>query len=268
MSVVGIDTRGTFTDFILFDGKTIRTHKVLSTPEDPSRAVLQGLRELGGLDAEVIHGSTVATNAFLERKGAKLSLVTTRGFEDLLEIGRQARGSLYDLAWTRPEPLVPRSRRYGIRGRMDAGGRVITPLDRAALRRIRSDDGAGSGRLCSATLGHEREAGRISKGATLSSDVLPEYREYRRLSATVLSAYVAPVWIDTWRLRKALEIPPLASDGGSISADSARRRAAQTLLSVPQGDRGATLGSKVISFTWGTSTDVAHQWDGDGDEGG
>jgi len=237
MRVVGIDAGGTFTDFILFDGKTIRTHKVLSTPEDPSRAVLEGLRDLGALDAEIVHGSTVATNAFLERKGAKVSLVTTRGFEDLLEIGRQARGALYDLQWHRPEPLVPRSRRFGIRERMDARGRVITPLDRGALRRIRAEHVAVRFLHSYANPRHEREAGRILGGAVLSSDILPEYREFERLSTTVLSAYVAPV-VDRYMacLGKALgRFRLMASDGGSISADSARRRAAQTLLSGPAG---------------------------------
>jgi len=193
MRVVGIDTGGTFTDFILFDGHSIRTHKTLSTPEDPSKAVLAGLRELGALGAQIVHGSTVATNAFLERKGAPVALVTTKGFEDLLEIGRQARGSLYDLFWERPEPLVPRSRRYGIRERIDAEGRVVTPLDRAALRRIREKHIAICFLHSYANPRHERQAGKILRGASLSSDVLPEYREYERLSTTVLNAYVGPV---------------------------------------------------------------------------
>ena len=193
MRVVGVDTGGTFTDFILFDGRGIRTHKVLSTPDDPSRAVLQGLRELGADGAEVVHGSTVATNAFLERKGARLTLVTTKGFEDLLEIGRQERGSLYDLNWERPEPLIPRSRRIGVRERIDAAGRIVTPLDRAALRKIRAEHVAVCFLHAYANPAHERAAGKILKGATLSSGVLPEYREYERLSTTVLNAYVAPV---------------------------------------------------------------------------
>jgi N-methylhydantoinase A len=262
MRVVGIDTGGTFTDFILFGGRTIRTHKVLSTPDDPSRAVLQGLRELGALDAEIVHGSTVATNAFLERKGARLTLVTTKGFEDLLEIGRQERGSLYDLNWERPEPLIPRSRRIGVRERMDARGRVVTPLDRAALRRIRAEHAAVCFLHSYANPKHEREAGRILKGASLSCDVLPEYREYERLSTTVLNAYVAPV-VDRYlsnlgRSLKRLRI--LSSDGGAITPESARRRAAQTLLSGPAGGviAAQSLGfGKVIGFDMGgTSTDV------------
>jgi len=263
MRVVGIDTGGTFTDFILFDGRSIRTHKVLSTPEDPSRAVLQGLRELGAEEAEVVHGSTVATNAFLERKGARVALVTTKGFEDLLEIGRQTRGALYDLFWSRPEPLVPASRRYGVRERIAADGRVLVPLDRAALRRIREKHVAVCFLHSYANPAHEREAARILKGASLSSDVLPEYREYERLSTTVLNAYVAPV-VETYvrRLGRSLgRFRMMASDGGSVSADAACRRAAQTLLSGPAGGviAAQSIGyGKVISFDMGgTSTDVA-----------
>src|SRR6185295_2554421 len=262
MKVVGVDTGGTFTDFILFDGRRIRTHKVLSTPDDPSRAVLQGLRELDALDAEIVHGSTVATNAFLERKGAALTLVTTKGFEDLLEIGRQERGSLYDLMWERPEPLVPRSRRIGVRERMDARGRVVTPLDKAALRRIRAEHVAVCFLHSYANPKHEREAGRVLKGASLSCDVLPEYREYERLSTTVLNAYVAPV-MERYvaNLERQLgKFRMLASDGGAITAASATRRAAQTLLSGPAGGviAAQSLGfDKVISFDMGgTSTDV------------
>lgn len=262
MRVVGIDTGGTFTDFILFDGRRIRTHKVLSTPDDPSRAVIEGLRELGALRAEVIHGSTVATNAFLERKGARLTLVTTRGFEDILEIGRQERGSLYDLRWERPEPLVPRSRRIGVRERIDAAGRVIVPLDRASLRRIQGEHVAVCFLHSYANPAHEREAGRILKHASLSSDILPEYREYERFSTTVLNAYVAPV-VERYiaRLERALgRLRLLASDGGAITARSACRRAAQTLLSGPAGGviAAQSLGlGRVISLDMGgTSTDV------------
>ena len=262
MRVVGIDTGGTFTDFILFDGRSMRTHKVLSTPDDPSRAVLQGLRDLNAVDADIVHGSTVATNAFLERKGARLTLVTTKGFEDLLEIGRQERGSLYDLNWDRPEPLIPKSRRIGVRERMDARGRVVVPLDRSALRRIDATQVAICFLHSYANPKHEREAAAILKGATLSSDVLPEYREYERLSTTVLNAYVAPV-VERYvgRLKRSLRsLRILASDGGAITPESATRRAAQTLLSGPAGGviAAQSLGfGKVIAFDMGgTSTDV------------
>jgi N-methylhydantoinase A len=262
MRVVGVDTGGTFTDFILFDGREIRTHKVLSCPDDPSRAVLQGLRELGALDAEVVHGSTVATNAFLERKGARVTLLTTKGFEDLLEIGRQERGSLYDLMWERPEPLIPRSRRIGVRERIDAKGRVVLPIDLAAVQKIRADHVAVCFLHSYANPKHERAVGRILKKASLSCDVLPEYREYERLSTTVLNAYVGPA-VEKYveRLGRSLDgFRLLASDGGAITAESACRRSAQTLLSGPAGGviAAQSLGfGKVVSFDMGgTSTDV------------
>src|SRR5688572_14398672 len=134
MRLVGIDVGGTFTDFILWDGREVRTHKVPSTPRDPAQAVETGLRDLGlAGDATIVHGCTLATNAFLQRKGARVALLTTRGFEDLLEIGRQNRARLYDLDWWPPEPLVPRERRIGIDERIGADGRVLRPLKRRAL---------------------------------------------------------------------------------------------------------------------------------------
>src|SRR5262245_44642967 len=112
MKRVGIDVGGTFTDFILGDGRAVRTLKVPSTPRDPAKAVELGLRDLvPDGDAAIVHGCTLATNAFLERRGARVALLTTKGFEDLLEIGRQNRGRLYDLDWTPAPPLVPSSRR-------------------------------------------------------------------------------------------------------------------------------------------------------------
>lgn len=260
--IAGVDTGGTFTDLVLFDGRSVRVHKVLSTPDDPSRAVLQGLRELGAVDVQVVHGSTVATNAFLERKGAKVTLLTTAGFEDVLEIGRQNRGSLYDLQWTRPEPLVPAARRVGIRERMDAKGRVLVPLDVAALRKHRGKNVAVCFLHSYANPAHERAAKRLLGGAVLSSEVLPEYREFERMSTTVLTAYVGPV-MERYVKRLGASIPSLrlmASDGGSITTDAALRRAAQTLLSGPAGGviAAQALGlGKVISFDMGgTSTDV------------
>jgi N-methylhydantoinase A len=135
MRLVGIDVGGTFTDFILWDGRSVRTHKVASTPRDPAQAVELGLRDLlSDGAASIVHGCTLATNAFLQRRGARVALLTTKGFEDLLEIGRQNRGRLYDLDWSPPEPLVPRSRRFGIDERIRPDGRVLRPLKRVAAR--------------------------------------------------------------------------------------------------------------------------------------
>lgn len=134
MKLVGVDTGGTFTDLVFFDGNAISVWKIPSTPDDPARAVLEGLARFPK-DAPVIHGSTVATNAFLERKGARVIFYTTKGFEDLIEIGRQARGSLYDLGWERDPPLVQRRDRIGVQERIGPDGKVITPLGRVRKRK-------------------------------------------------------------------------------------------------------------------------------------
>ena len=138
--VVAVDTGGTFTDVLLLDGGRLRSLKLPSTPTDPSDAVLEGLRQvLDGVEREadgafaLLHGSTVATNALLERKGARVKLVTNAGFEDLVEIGRQNRPQLYALVGHRPPPLVDRDDRHGIRGRMGPDGEVIEPLDPAEI---------------------------------------------------------------------------------------------------------------------------------------
>ncbi|HVY55228.1 MAG TPA: hydantoinase/oxoprolinase N-terminal domain-containing protein, partial [Thermodesulfobacteriota bacterium] len=125
---IGIDTGGTFTDFVFFDGENIRTHKVISTPSDPSAAIISGLTEVlgpGFADADVVHGTTVATNTLLERKGARIALVTTEGFEDVIEIGRQNRGELYNVFWDAPRPLVERALRLGIAERTSHDGEIL-----------------------------------------------------------------------------------------------------------------------------------------------
>jgi N-methylhydantoinase A/acetone carboxylase, beta subunit len=127
---VGVDTGGTFTDFVVLEGTSFRLHKEPSTPDDPARAIVRGLERLGLLSAlrELLHGSTVATNAILERKGTRTALVTTAGFRDVLEIGRQNRPRLYDLRQTKPPPLVPRALRFEVRERLDERGGVLVPL--------------------------------------------------------------------------------------------------------------------------------------------
>ncbi|MCL0101794.1 hydantoinase/oxoprolinase family protein, partial [Dehalococcoidia bacterium] len=125
-AIVGVDVGGTFTDFVVFDNGVFSHHKVLSTPDNPATAVLRGLEDLRiSSDVVIVHGSTVATNALLERKGARTALVTTEGFEDVLEIGRQNRSELYDLTMIRPAPLVPSERRLGAPERVDSQGAPI-----------------------------------------------------------------------------------------------------------------------------------------------
>lgn len=133
---VGVDTGGTFTDFVLLQEGSIRIHKVLSTPHDPAQAILQGLRDLGITEdlTALVHGSTVATNAVLEQKGVRTGLITTAGFRDVLEIGRQTRPKLYDLKVLQIAPLVPRSLRTEVVERLNERGEVLTPLDLASAQ--------------------------------------------------------------------------------------------------------------------------------------
>src|SRR5438552_732849 len=131
---VGIDTGGTFTDFVCESGRDLKIFKVPSTPEDPSRAIIEGLRRIvaqknsGVVAFDIIHGTTVGTNALLQRKGARTALVTTAGFEDAIEIGRQARPELYNLDAVKPPPLVPSELRFGVRERVAATGEIVEPL--------------------------------------------------------------------------------------------------------------------------------------------
>ena len=136
--IIGVDTGGTFTDFIFHAGGRWVVHKTLSTPDDPSRAVLEGLEDTAGYEhAQVVHGSTVATNAVLERKGVKTAIITNAGFEDVIEIGRQNRDQLYNLFYRRPPAVVPDHLRFGLPARMDASGKEVLPLDREVLSSIK-----------------------------------------------------------------------------------------------------------------------------------
>src|SRR2546425_5434470 len=136
---IGIDTGGTFTDFVVARGSRLTSFKVSSTPHNPAEAILEGIaRVIADAPAdsfEIVHGTTVATNALLERKGARIALITTEGFEDVIEIGRQARPDLYNLMVTRPAPLVARELRFGVSERTGPDGQVITPLEGASLAR-------------------------------------------------------------------------------------------------------------------------------------
>src|SRR5215216_4778084 len=128
MDILGVDIGGTFTDFVLLRGDRLLIHKLLSTPDDPARALLAGVAVLGAPTA-LVYGTTVATNALLERRGAPTALITTAGFRDVLAIGRGDRPALYDIDVTRPEPLVPDSWRLELAERMDHTGAIIRPLD-------------------------------------------------------------------------------------------------------------------------------------------
>jgi len=267
--LLGVDIGGTFTDFVLVDDAgRIRLHKRLTSPDDPARSVGEGVRELGLPEAAlVVHGSTIATNALLERRGARTALITTAGFADVLEIGRQNRPDLYALVPRRLPSLIPREWRFELRERITAQGDILIPLDPqevAALIPRLPAEGIESIAVCFLFSflrpEHERlvremlEAGSRKSEArketptsdlrpltsiSLSSEILPEYREYERTSTTVINAYVAPL-VDRYlaQLEKALRPRPLRimqSNGGCVTSATARAQAARTALSGPAG---------------------------------
>jgi N-methylhydantoinase A len=284
--LIGVDTGGTFTDFVAFVGKDMFVHKRPSTPDNPARAVLGGLAELMRLadaktsNACITYGSTVATNAMLEGKGARVVLLTTRGFEDVIEIGRQTRPDLYALEPRLRAPLVGRSARVGVEERTTYDGRVERGLSRAALaaalaavERLRGESVAVCLLHSYANPEHERLIGEALRErgieCTLSHQLIAEYREYERTSTTVMNAYVAPV------MRRhlaeiaagvgAASLRVMQSNGGAVSVGAASREAVRTLLSGPAGGvvgamaAGRRVGSeRLITFDMGgTSTDVS-----------
>jgi N-methylhydantoinase A len=281
--ILGIDTGGTFTDFVLQSDSGLQTYKLPSTPDDPARAIMQGLAHFFGdklpVNLEVIHGSTVATNAFLERKGANTLLITTHGFEDVLFIGRQNRPSLYDFNVTRPREIIPRTMVVGVKERMLFDGKPLKipgkTIDQR-LRKICRDRGVESIAVCFlhsyANDTHENLIQNMLAGTglpiTLSSEILPEFREYERLTTTIINSYLSPV-ISSYlkKLRDDLENVSLhiqQSNGSILPASDIEKRAVCTVLSGPAGGvhgshqlaNGMGL-DKIITFDMGgTSTDV------------
>ncbi len=278
--IIGVDIGGTFTDFVVFDG-ALHSFKLPSTPSSPETAVLRGLHRVGLTEGtEVVHGSTVATNAVLERRGARTALITTEGLRDVLSIGRQNRSELYDLNADRPEPLVPRNLSFEVRERLDHRGEVLTPLQADALPGLVAElklSGAESVAVCLlfSFLNAEHEmqidAALRSLGIpiSLSSQVLPEFREYERASTTALNAYVAPV-MSRYLQRLETGIRParlrvMQSNGGSLSAKQAGDQPVRAILSGPAGGVvGAVAVAQAAGFDQimtfdmgGTSTDVS-----------
>lgn len=251
---IGVDIGGTFTDFVIYspqDSK-IETFKLLSTPQQPARAVLEGLERIAkdhpGSARRVIHGSTVATNALLERKGARTALVTTRGFRDVLQIGRQSRPSLYDLFASPLPPLAPSGLRFEVDERVGPQGEVIVPLAEqeveALIPILRSQEveSVAIGFLFSfANPAHERRAAEILRQAGFfvspSHEILPEYREYERFSTTTVNAYVSLVldrYLTTLQSQQP-DIRMMQSNGGNISLAEARHNGVRCILSGPAG---------------------------------
>jgi N-methylhydantoinase A len=279
--VLAVDTGGTFTDLLLLEEGRLQTLKVPSTPRDPADAVLRGSREIMGgttLPHRLLHGSTVATNGLLERKGARVFLVTNRGFEDVLEIGRQNRPQLYALVGHRPPPLVARGDRVGIEGRLGAEGEEIAPLDPQELARL-ADRVKEAQALAVVLLHsyanprHEEEVAKALEGLgrplSVSSRLLPEYREYERTSTTVVNAYVSPIMSRyLGRLHResgAESVHIMSSNGGAVPVERSIREPVHTVLSGPAGGVVGALSwakrsgyERIITFDMGgTSTDVS-----------
>ena len=281
VNFLGVDTGGTFTDFVLYDGERLRIHKVLSTPDAPERAILQGIRDLGLGDEglRLVHGSTVATNAALEGKGVRTLFVTNRGFGDLLTIGRQARPELYNLQPDILPPPVPGELCIETGGRLDASGQVIDPLTAEDLEELLCSVEQKQPRAVAVNLLFSWKDGSLEQRIrealpddlfiSLSSEVLPEIREYERGIATWLNAWVGPL-VEGYvkRLRSVLpraSLSVIQSSGDTMDAAQAGDQAVRMLLSGPAGGLvganwlGRLAGDeKLLTFDMGgTSTDVS-----------
>ena len=300
-SRIGVDIGGTFTDLVLVDEATgaVSVGKLLTTPKEPAQAVEQGvmtlLHEAGRGPAGVaalIHGTTLATNALIERKGAKTGLLTTAGFRDALEIGREGRYDMYDLFIDPPAPLVPRHLRLEVRERLLADGSVVTPLDGASAREAIAALLAQGVEAIAISLLHayRNPAHELAVAALVaemapglpvsrSSEIVPEIREFERTSTTVLNAYLQPV-VGTYlaRLSKALaqakfrgSFHVVQSNGGVMSTATARRLPVRTALSGPAAGviaaaaiaRAAGFPNVVTADLGGTSFDVSLVIDGE-----
>ncbi|GAB4521239.1 MAG: hydantoinase/oxoprolinase family protein [Anaerolineales bacterium] len=274
---IGIDTGGTFTDFVVYAPQTndLHTFKVPSTPHDPAEAVLRGLARLIPDAPDIVHGTTVATNALLERKGARTALLTTRGFRDLLRIGRQERPALYDF-FANPAPHLA-ALCLEVDERIGPDGEILHPLDESALPGIIAalrQDGAQSVAVCTlfsfANPAHEVRLTAALRAAgffvSASHEICPEFREYERASTTVINASLSPV---LERYLQRLEALPgrlrvMASNGGLLSPAEAGRGGARCVLSGPAGGIigalavGGQVAPRLLTFDMGgTSTDVA-----------
>jgi N-methylhydantoinase A len=282
--VIGVDTGGTFTDVFASSGQVV---KLPSTPGNPAAAIVDALRQLGLASGDAVsHGTTVATNAVLERKGARTALITTAGFEDVLEIRRQNRPALYDLCARWPAPLVPAERRFGARERLDYQGGVLEPLRQAdAAELIEQMAKAGTESLAICLLfsylngEHEEELERLAVNrlggefpVSVSHRVAPHYGEYERTSTTVINAYVMAVMRHYLRSLAAgvgglgvRHLHVMHSNGGLLDVRAAAEHPVQTVLSGPAaGVVGARVVAsragyeEIITFDMGgTSTDVA-----------
>jgi len=286
---VAVDTGGTFTDCVWRERGKLKMLKVFSTPADPSRAIVDALEKISGRNPVILlHGTTVGTNTLLQRKGARVALVTTAGFEDAIEIGRQARPKLYDLFFDRIEPLVPAELRFGVSERTASDGKILQAPSRRELQSLKDkliDEHPQAIAICLLfSFANPKTENAIAAALktlglplSVSHRILPEFREYERTSTVVVNAYLQPVmqhYLENLegRARRSRQtgasqsrIFVMQSSGGITSLASAAREPVRTVLSGPAGGVvGAAAMArrsgfdKIISFDMGgTSTDVA-----------
>jgi N-methylhydantoinase A len=280
---IAIDTGGTFTDCVFWEGDELRVLKVRSTPSDPGGAVLSAVSQIADSQpAEVRLGTTVGTNALLERKGARVAFVTTAGFEDTIAIGRQARSKLYDLLFQKEEPLAGPDLRFGVAERVAADGSMLLAVDQAELTRLHTAVHKAQPESIAISLlfGFANSVNEKVVSAALASlgvpvsvshEILPEFREYERASTVLINAYLAPKMqsyltsLDERLASRGSKLFVMQSSGGITSASVAAREPVRTILSGPAGgvvgaaDIARTAGfSKILTFDMGgTSTDVA-----------
>jgi N-methylhydantoinase A len=283
--VIAVDTGGTFTDCIWIENGRVRMLKVFSTPDDASRAISQAVRGIlkPGSGLRLLHGTTVGTNALLQRKGARIAFVTSAGFEDTIEIGRQARPKLYDLFFDKVEPLVPSELRFGVRERTGPDGEILRAADPGELLRLGERISAAQPEAIAISLlfsfanpGNERHVAdalrKLGAPLSISHQLLPEFREYERASTVTVNAYLQPLMEKYLRsLERSLQtnaktnIFVMQSSGGITILESAAREPVRTVLSGPAGGVvGASAMARlsghhrIISFDMGgTSTDAA-----------
>ena len=276
---IGVDAGGTFTDFVvLHDDGRVEAFKLRSNPSAPAAVILAGLRQAGA-SADVVHGSTVATNALLERKGVRTAFVTTVGFEDILEIGRQNRPELYNLTPVHRAVLIPRELCFGVSERAYHDGTIALRPSAAEMQRLAARlkrSGARAVAICFLhsyrNAANERAVAKALRreGVYLcaSHEISPEFREYERASTTAVNAYVGPLmesYLSELGRARGYRISIMQSNGGFLSARDAAKHAARTVLSGPAGGvMGAMRMARVSGYRrvlgfdmGGTSTDVS-----------
>ncbi len=280
---IAIDTGGTFTDCVYSGANGLEIQKLPSTPADPGEALLRAVSQISPQGAsEIRHGTTVGTNALLERKGARVAFVTTHGFEDTLAIGRQARPKLYDLFWQKDPSLAPEDLRFGVAERVTCDGTILHDVSHGELARLKAAVQAARPEAIAVSLlfsfansANERAVAQVLRElnipVSVSHEILPEFREYERGSTVLINAYLAPKMqrylerIDHSLQDQGSRFSVMQSSGGIISAGIAAREPVRTILSGPAGGVVGAMAvakaagcARILTFDMGgTSTDVA-----------